>query len=150
MNQIKGFTLIELMVTVAVLAIVLVVAVPSFTEMLRQNTLRSQANELLGLAHFARTEAIKRRVNVSVDLTPGTGWKAEVLQPGTTTVLREVNKTATSVVLNGVGTTALTFDLRGRRQSAATCYQLSYHSNYRRLLVDTGGSLKIESGQCGV
>jgi type IV fimbrial biogenesis protein FimT len=148
-KNIKAFTLVELMVAVAVLAIVLGIAAPSFLEMLRQNTLRGQANELLGVMHYARTEAIKRRVNVTVNLTPGTGWKAEVIQPGTTTVLRAVDKTATSVALNGSGTIAVVFDLRGRRQSADNCFQLSYYGNQRQLIVETGGALKIEAGVCG-
>ncbi|MFN3899031.1 MAG: GspH/FimT family pseudopilin [Alishewanella aestuarii] len=145
----QAFTLVELMVTVAVLAIIIGIAIPSFTEMLRQNTLRSQANELLGIMHYARTEAIKRRVNVSVQITPGNGWKAEVMQPGSTTVLRVADKTNTSVTLNGSQVSNLVFDIRGRRESADSCYQLSYHNNYRRLLVEVGGALKVENGQCG-
>lgn len=145
----SAFTLVEMMVTIAVLAIVLGIATPSFLEMLRQNTLRSQANELLGLMHYARTEAIKRRVNVSVTVTPGAGWKAEVVQPGTSTVLRSLDKTTTSVALAGTGSSDIVFDLRGRRQSNQNCYQLSYYNNDRRLLIEAGGSIKIESGQCG-
>lgn len=148
-KQQNAFTLVEMMVTIAVLAIVLGVATPSFLEMLRQNTLRSQANELLGLMHYARTEAIKRRENVAVTLTPGSGWKAEVTQPGSTTLLRSLDKTATSVSLSGATVTDIVFDLRGRRQSDDNCFQLSYYTNYRRLLIEAGGSIKIEPGQCG-
>lgn len=148
-KQQNAFTLVEMMVTIAVLAIVLGVATPSFLEMLRQNTLRSQANELLGLVHYARTEAIKRRENVAVTLTPGSGWKAEVMQPGSTILLRSVDKTATSVSLSGATTTDIVFDLRGRRQSNDNCFQLSYYGNDRRLLIEAGGAIKIEPGQCG-
>ncbi|EHR41746.1 GspH/FimT family pseudopilin [Alishewanella jeotgali] len=145
----SGFSLVELMVTIAVLAIIIGIAAPSFVEMMRQNTLRSQANELLGVMHYARTEAIKRRVNVTVNLTTGNGWKAEVIQPGTTTVLRSVDKTTSSVALKGSGVVAVVFDLRGRRQSAGNCFELSYYGNQRQLLIETGGALKIEAGACG-
>lgn len=149
MRRIKGFTLVEMMVTIAVLAIIIGIATPSFVDMMRQNTVRSQANELLALMHFARSEAIKRRVNVTVNLTPGKGWKAEVIQPGTSTVLRTVDKSATSVSLTGSETIAVVFDLRGRRISADNCFQLSYSNNDRQLTVETGGSLKVASGTCG-
>ncbi|MBF6941294.1 prepilin-type N-terminal cleavage/methylation domain-containing protein, partial [Acinetobacter baumannii] len=42
-----GFTLIELMVTVAVLAIVLAVAVPAFGTLIRSSRLTSNANEVV-------------------------------------------------------------------------------------------------------
>ncbi|MDP4536857.1 GspH/FimT family pseudopilin [Alkalimonas collagenimarina] len=59
-----GFTLIELMVTVAVLTIALTVAVPSFTNLINGNRLTSQANELLSAMSFARSEAIRLNRNV--------------------------------------------------------------------------------------
>ncbi|MEE2002608.1 GspH/FimT family pseudopilin [Alkalimonas sp. MEB108] len=59
-----GFTLIELMVTVAVMAIVLTVAVPAFTNVINSNRLTSQANELLSTLSFARSEAIRRNADV--------------------------------------------------------------------------------------
>ncbi len=62
----KGFTLIELMVTLAVAAIVLTIAVPSFTTTVQNNRLSTQLNELVGSLHLARSEAIKRRVTMTV------------------------------------------------------------------------------------
>ncbi|MCC5826462.1 GspH/FimT family pseudopilin [Alkalimonas sp.] len=59
-----GFTLIELMVTVAVMAIVLTVAIPSFTNLINGNRLTSQANELLSALSYARSEAIRRNADV--------------------------------------------------------------------------------------
>ncbi|MCH8537167.1 MAG: GspH/FimT family pseudopilin [Alkalimonas sp.] len=63
-NRTRGFTLIELMVTVAVLVIVLTVAVPSFTNLINGNRLTSQANELLSAMTLARSEAIRLNRNV--------------------------------------------------------------------------------------
>ncbi|WP_074467441.1 GspH/FimT family pseudopilin [Rheinheimera salexigens] len=56
----NGFTLIELMVTVAVVAITLTVAVPSFTGLINGNRLTGQANEIIAAFILARTEAIKQ------------------------------------------------------------------------------------------
>jgi type IV fimbrial biogenesis protein FimT len=57
----RGFTLIELMVTVALVAIVLAIGVPSFQTTIRNNRLSSYANEFLSALNLARTEAIRRR-----------------------------------------------------------------------------------------
>lgn len=62
----KGVTLVELMVTVAVLAIVLTIAVPSFSGIIAANRLTGPANEALSALHFARSEAI--RLNRSIDV----------------------------------------------------------------------------------
>lgn len=62
----SGFTLIELMVTIAVAAILLGVAVPNFVVFLQNNRLVSQINELSGMLNFARSEAVKRAAIVRV------------------------------------------------------------------------------------
>lgn len=55
----SGFTLIELMVAIAVLAILLGLALPSFQESLRSNRVIAASNELLASFALARTEAIR-------------------------------------------------------------------------------------------
>ena len=55
-----GFTILELMITVAVLAILLGIGVPSFQAIIRQNRLSAHTNELLSAAAIARSEAVKR------------------------------------------------------------------------------------------
>jgi type IV fimbrial biogenesis protein FimT len=54
-----GFTLIELMVTLAVAAVVLTLGVPSFQDMMRNNRLTTYANAMISDLNFARSEAIK-------------------------------------------------------------------------------------------
>lgn len=60
----RGFTLIELMVTVAVAAVLLMVAVPSFNDVILNSKLTGNANTLLSSIQFARSEAIKRNTVV--------------------------------------------------------------------------------------
>ncbi len=61
-----GFTLIELMVTLGIAAVVTALAVPSFNEAIRSNRLASYANSLTSALSIARSEAIKRGKNVIV------------------------------------------------------------------------------------
>ena len=62
----SGVTLIELMVSIAVLAIILFIGVPSFQSTLESSRARAITNDLAGALQLARSEALKRRVNVSV------------------------------------------------------------------------------------
>jgi type IV fimbrial biogenesis protein FimT len=64
-NAQRGFTMIELMLTVSVLAVLLGLAVPSFLETVRTNRMISQNNEFIGSLNFARSEALKRSDSVS-------------------------------------------------------------------------------------
>lgn len=66
MKREKGLTLIELVVTIAVVGILAVVAIPNLTSTLSNGRLTSRANELLSALSFARTEAIKRGIPITV------------------------------------------------------------------------------------
>ncbi len=62
----KGFTLIELMVTVSVLAIVLGVGVPGFQELIQNNRMAISVNDLVTDLNLTRSEAIKRGSSVTL------------------------------------------------------------------------------------
>lgn len=54
-----GFTLVELMVTIAIAAILLMLAVPSFQRLILSNRLTTAANALVDAVNTARLDAIK-------------------------------------------------------------------------------------------
>jgi type IV fimbrial biogenesis protein FimT len=62
----RGFTLIELMVSVTVLAIVLSLAIPSFTGLLAANRMTNQASQLIGALKLAHSEAVRRAQPVTL------------------------------------------------------------------------------------
>lgn len=66
----RGFTLVELMITVAVLAIVVTLAAPSFSDLINRNRLIAAANDIVGVMQTARMEAVRR--NTRVVLCPST------------------------------------------------------------------------------
>ena len=61
-----GFTLIELMVVIAIIAIGLGIAAPSVRNLTLNAQMSAQANDLLADLALARTEAIKRNVRVAI------------------------------------------------------------------------------------
>ncbi len=61
-----GFTLIELIIAIAIAAVLLGLAIPSFTSFLNSSRVTSQANELLAAFQVARMEAIRRNARVVV------------------------------------------------------------------------------------
>ena len=62
----QGFTLLELMVTVAIAAILVTMAVPTFRDTIRNNRLVTTNNMLLASLNLARSEAVKRNMPVTV------------------------------------------------------------------------------------
>ncbi|MBN1378656.1 MAG: GspH/FimT family pseudopilin [Gammaproteobacteria bacterium] len=75
-----GFTIIEAMVTLAVLAIIVALAAPNFTAMIASNRLATATNDFIAATAFARNVAITRKRNTSVTaVTPddaGNEWGA--------------------------------------------------------------------------
>ena len=75
----QGFTIIELMITLALASILLGLAAPSFSDILKDNRLTTQINKLSASLNLARSEAIKRSVTVTVcksndNATCGGNW----------------------------------------------------------------------------
>jgi type IV fimbrial biogenesis protein FimT len=62
----EGFTLVELLTTMAVAAILLTIAMPALNGLLRSYRLTQAANELVGAANLARSEAIQRGSRVTL------------------------------------------------------------------------------------
>jgi type IV fimbrial biogenesis protein FimT len=64
-----GFTLLEIMIVIALLAVLIGLGAPSFGEFIRNSRITGKANDLLAGLNVARTEAIKRHVPVTVCAT---------------------------------------------------------------------------------
>ena len=100
MRKQRGTTAVELLVTVAVTVITLGVAVPSFGDTLNRRRLESAANELGSDLQWARTEAVRRGLNVWLTTTAATQYSIRFVDASNTT------QTLKSVTLpNGLSVT---------------------------------------------
>lgn len=149
-NRTRGFTLIELMVTVAVLAVMASLAAPSFRELLAAQRVRATGYNIVGDLVLARSEAVKRGENVTV--TPVStewinGWS--------------VNVASTAEVLSGQGSVgsgvqfttspaSITFDRNGRTSvSTVVRFGLSDGGARKRCIsLDPSGRPKSANTEC--
>lgn len=108
----NGFTLVELMITVVVLAVLALVAIPAFQEVLAKRRLEGVANELSADLQYARTQAVADNTTVTLTTTSTTSYTITGNQTYKTVTLGQG-----STVTNGV--TIAFLPLRGCTN--ATC-----------------------------
>lgn len=87
----RGFTLIELMVGLTIMAFLLMSGVPSISEWVRNSQIRSTAESILTGLHQARGEAVKRNESIRFQLTSTLDNGCAVSTAGTNWV---INRTA--------------------------------------------------------
>ena len=138
-----GFTLIELMVTIAIAAILLLVATPSFVSMQRNSELTSAANAFVAAINAARGEAMKASQHAMAVPAGGSGWS------GGWTVFVDVNgnsvfdSTTDRVVLQQAALPAY-FTASGSGSAAASPpYVLFDASGYARTKTTGFGALTL-------
>lgn len=163
-----GFSFVELMVAVAIVAILAGIAAPSFTAMLALNRLSSQTNDFVGALQYARSEAIKRNRNVMLCRTAsatatacadGAEWSHWIVTSGADNVLRRGSVSgagSTLVVTSTFGSARLSFASSGIASAAdganslTVCTPRSTDNNIATISVGVAGrtTLAKSSGAC--
>lgn len=154
MKQLKlsmGFTLVEMMVAVSIIAILAAVAIPSFQSLIRNERVKSASYNLFASLMVARSEAIKR--NADVTITPVTagswqdGWKVSAV--GTDIK----NQGALAGIAVSGAPASLTYKRTGRLSAAALpSFQFNIDpadSNFIRCItIELSGLPRTKKGAC--
>ena len=144
-----GFTLVELITVVAIVGVLAALAGPSFTEMIARQRLRTGAFDLVGDLMLARSEAIKRGVNVTV--TPGTTWAMGWTVDDAGAVRISQRGAFGTGITSPSGATAVTFDRDGR-SAGTSAIELSSpktdDSSARCVTVQPSGRASASKGKC--
>lgn len=137
-NQV-GFTLVELLITLAVAGILAMVAVPSFVQFQRNAQLSDATSSFVSAANSARANAMKRGMNTYLVPATGSSWKSgwmvytdtnwnQTYEAGTDEVVARHEALSTDISLSTPGASTLT---------GSTPYLLFNGSGYPR--TNTGG-----------
>lgn len=155
----RGFTLIELAVVIAIAAILLALAVPSFQVMLANAQIRTAAQALNDGLQLARVEAIRR--NERLIFTKGTqsAWTVSLVSDGSTVQTRPYTEgsSAATVTITPNDATKITFNSLGRvvanadASSAITQLDIdvpttlisSADSKELRITITSGGAIRL-------
>lgn len=169
LRRTNGFTLLELMVTIAVLAILASIAFPGFQVTLRSNRMATTSNELIAALSLARSEAVKNTRGAAVCASlAGTGCDGDAWSDGwmvwsdtngdgeygsTETVLRFAEGRRD---IEGASDQELTvaFDGRGRNRAAASQDitlrpdECGSQDLQRRLTISPTGQVRLHKEAC--
>lgn len=157
MYQSRAFTILELMITLAIAAVLVAIAVPNFQDSIIRARLSSQSSDLLATLQLARSDAVMRNEAVTVCvssngrdcLTSGTqqwenGWIA-YLDATPTSLLRVISSFSSGYTLRSASSIgdSITFAANGRSSATGqfvSCYDGAV-ANSKAVFVATSGRI---------
>jgi len=173
-RALAGFTLIELIITLAIAAILLTLAAPSFQTMLAKNRVAGLTNELSASLQLARSEAIKRGKTITVckcadptattlacDTTDSASWTSGWLvyigtytaSPALANILRVGQPASTNVIQGGTDfKKSVSYyssgTSSGSGNEAARTLTICVAPEQRKIIISRTGQIQISTGTC--
>ncbi len=146
-----GFTLIELMVTLAMMVIVLAIGIPAFKSLQQNSNRTARINELVAAIQLARSEAVKRGTSISI--IPNTNWqngwtvftdpdKDRTLDSGETVIRTAAVTSPNYTMTSAAYANGITFDSKGAPQATGS-FQFSQNGKTRTIDINTTGRPRI-------
>ncbi len=152
MQKTQGFTLVELLITIAIMAIMMALAVPSFTQMVERNQVTTTGNDMIASIMLARSTAVTREENMALAKFDdwGDGWT--ITDTNDTVILsHRTSHPNLSITAQGSNTTdSITYTAQGRTSPAlvagADYFKISLGSSQRCINFSTSG--RPSTGDC--
>ena len=145
-NKNQGFTLIELMVTIAVMAIIAMMAAPSFGNLIQKQNLNRSTQELLGQLNNARSKAVLERREVKLQLNSIVADTPTQLNwaPQDKTILKSGSPTEITFLLSG-GVKNFAADINGK--PFILCNK-SGGNKSKNISISLMGTIQVTEGGC--
>lgn len=147
----RGFTIIEMLMVVAIIGIFAGLAAPSMADLLASTAVKGAATDFYSSLILARSEAIKRRTNVQVAAVGAdwtTGWTVTTVSGGTT--FQTVDKLKQRVAVSPTTPVAVVFGMNGRVSSGNQTLKFSDTVRTtvanRCVIVGTSGLPRVRTG----
>lgn len=148
--RMAGFTLVELMVTIAIAAILATLAVPAFNQAMLGSRLNSMSNSFVASAQLARSEAIKRNAPVTLCASSngtscGGNWQDGWVVLAGATPIHSQGPLSNNFELSG-NVTSIDFQPSGMNAdcTALTLKSTQYDSQQRFLTITATGRPRVD------
>jgi type IV fimbrial biogenesis protein FimT len=152
----RGFTLIETMITIVIVAVALSMGVPAFSSWMQNTQIRTVAESIQNGLQVARNEALRRNCQVQFSLNNNTSWTVTAIVPGGPNVQVQARAAAeassssvSAIVVKPLGGGLIaTFDSFGRLVDANPIEQINVQSSAAGtkalgIQLKTGGQIRM-------
>jgi type IV fimbrial biogenesis protein FimU len=148
-SDMHGFTLIELMIIVALLGVFAAIAVPSFTQFINNNRTQSANYEVLALLQYARSTAVSQRTTISV-CPDDEVWSVKENGCNSTDTLRSMEVIGGTSIKSSLEEIAFRHNgSSGTPATILTCRQGDFANGYTIKVVSAGSIRTYPRGKSG-
>ena len=149
----RGFTIIELMISIIVLVILITIAMPSFMTWLQNIQIRNAASAVLSGIQRARAEAVGRNANVDFVMAADSSWSVNVVATAANIESRSAIEGSQNVTrtVQPAGATTITFNNFGvvvaNADGSASLAQIDFTAvggdRNMRIIIGAGGNTRM-------
>jgi type IV fimbrial biogenesis protein FimT len=145
----RGFTLVESVIVMAILAIVITIAAPSFVNLILTQRVKNASFDVFSSINMARSQAIIKNGTVTIVPTGGAWTNGWTVTDSSGTVVRTENPTP-NIAINGP--TSITYTGNGRLSATVTPFSINASgvsgTNVRCISIDLSGRPVVTNATC--